>query len=162
VKKFLQLTLLCVALIASACGGGGDNDNDGAAKSSDSDGKSSSTPAAARAACPLTDAQVGEALGVTVTKAAGSCSFYPADAHTPNAQYNKQYSIACDEPGEVGYDERLDGFGVEAYIQPTTATGTLVLVCDDAPFEITVDKGADHDGAKTAATALARLVLETS
>jgi hypothetical protein len=111
----------------------------------------------------LTAEQVGGVLGAEVTADEASCTFYPADdTLSLNASYVAQVKFACspDVRSDAGYNESVEGIGAEAYVQPGTAIGTLLLVCaDGSPFEITVDSAAGDDAALAAAKDLARLVL---
>jgi hypothetical protein len=166
----MQLTtrarlLLCVGVMASAallagCGGG-DDDNGSDAKSGTTQAQASN-PAAKADGCPLSAEQVSDALGATVEKDAGACTYFPAgDNVTPNAAFNRQHSFICDEPerSDAGYKEALDGLTEKAYVQPDTALGTMILVCSKNTFEITVDMAGGSGPEIEAGKKLAALVL---
>lgn len=165
---------LMVVVLLNGCGGSGD-DGTAADKSgdtaSDTQGaqRQASTSLGARAGssdrCPLTADQVSNVLRASVEKDDASCTYAPAgDRDTPNAAFNRQLDFACtgNHPSEVGYTTKLDGLGVDAYVQPDTAIGTMILVCAKSPFEITVNAGSDSAQALAAARELARLALASS
>ena len=168
-----------VVVMATLVGCGDDDDEGGDAagpttssladdegSSDDEDGSEdddSNAPPAASGECPLTAEQVSEVLGAPVEEAA--CTFFPpADAASaaPNANIIRQVAFACEEEAraEVGYEEPLDGFDVDAYVKRETVYGDQILVCVDPPLEIWVDMLEDHEGAVAAAEELARLVIE--
>jgi hypothetical protein len=153
-------TALVAAALLSACGG--DDDDDATASAvEDDDGSDGGETRAAADRCPLSAEQVSAALGAPVDKDEPSCTFYPADDVLPNATFVRQVAFACDGdlPAELGYEGKLDGLGVETFVQPDVATGTQILVCTDAPFEIVIDMGGDSGPEIEAAMELARLVL---
>jgi hypothetical protein len=116
----------------------------------------------ARERCPLTLEQIAGVLGVEVEEEGGACLFFPVTGGLePRALYVQQTPIVCDESvrSELGYDEELDGLGVEAYVAPKGTVGAVVLVCTDPPFEVNVDHPSDPAVARTQAEELARLVL---
>jgi hypothetical protein len=117
----------------------------------------------ARERCPLTAEQVGDVLGVEVAEEGGACLFFPTNGKlVPSALYVQQVAFACrdDVRSEVGYDEPFEGLGVDAYVQAGTADGTMLLVCTEPPFEVSVDQGVDDAAARAQVEELARLVLD--
>jgi hypothetical protein len=120
--------------------------------------------AAPTSRCPLTEDQVSSAVGTPLVLDQASCTFFPSDDAFPNVVFVRQVRFACDgsNPSELGYSEELDGLGVKTYVRRETAVGTRILVCDDAPFEITVDIVGDTAASQEAARALASQVLEGS
>jgi hypothetical protein len=111
--------------------------------------------------CPLTEDEVSEVLAATVVDE-GACTFFPPEDLLPSAGFVLQLAFACDGdfPAEVGYEEPLEGLGVDAYVQRETVFGTQILVCEDRPFEVYADMPGDSEADFAAAEQLARLVLE--
>jgi hypothetical protein len=64
----------------------------------------------------LTVEWVSAALGTQVQDE-GACTFYATDdAGIADVAFNGQDQGTCDRPSEAGYDEALDGLGVDAYV----------------------------------------------
>ena len=156
------------AVLLTGCGSDDDEGSVTGGSTTTTNALGSSTTAggsnsAANDRCPLTAEQVSTALGATVDKDEAACTFYPKDdySNTPNASFNLQLDLACDSggPAEAGYNQKLDGLGVDGYVQPDTAVGTMILACAKPPFEVTVDKGSDSAGELEAAKQLAKKVL---
>lgn len=125
--------------------------------------RSSGSSPSSTSRCPLTEQQVGSAVGAQLVVNQTACTSFPSDAARPNVVFVRQVAFACDGtlPSEVGYTERLDGLGVKAYVQRDTVP-TTILVCDKLPFEISVDIAGDSGGSLAAAQQLASLVLKRS
>lgn len=152
--------LLAITLLAG-CGGGDDDDDASAARAAKNDAKQTNTARSADP-CPLTAEQVSTTLRATVDKDEASCTFSPADDNnTPSASFNRQHAFICDAKyrADQGYDEKLDGLNVDAYAQPDTAIGSMILVCAKQPFEVTVDMAGGSGPEVDAAKKLAALVL---
>jgi hypothetical protein len=111
--------------------------------------------------CPLTAEEVGDVIGVEVAEEGGACLFYPTNGKlVPSALYVQQVAFACREDirSEVGYEEAVDGFGVDAYVQEGGSSTTTLLVCTDPPFEVTVE-GVDEGESREMAEELVRYLL---
>lgn len=128
---------------------------------------SGDAPAGPRDTCPLTAAEVGDAVGVPVQQDATICMFEPEPGKEPSVMYVRQVPFACSD--SVVKDpsftlEPYDSLGVQAYVSPV---GGDLLVCTDPPFEITVnvtpdldDIVADSDAASAAARASERAAAQ--
>ena len=127
---------------------------------------SSSSSTAATSRCPLTEEQVSSAIGTPLVLDQASCTFFPSDDAFPNVTFVRQVSFACSGtiPSEAGFNEELDGLGVKAYVQRDAEAGgtSTILVCDEAPFEISVDIVGDAARAFAVAQDLASQVLAGS
>jgi hypothetical protein len=170
------LSLLGVAGIVSmlvllgSCGGGedlGDNAGSGSPTGAGHAVESAAVPPGPPDACPLTAAEVGEAVGVAVQQDATICMFEPQPGTEPRVLYVRQVSFACSD--SVVKDpsftlEPYDGLGVQAF---ASSEGGNLLVCTNPPFELTVDitpsldaMVADGEAASAAARASERAAAE--
>ena len=169
-RGFLRTSIalaLGAALLLSGCGDGdegeGPPDAGDISTSTDQSADDEGAPGEVDR-CPLSTEQVSEVLGQEMTIDEASCSFFPADESSllPNAGFNLQMELACNEEGlaAMEYEQPVSGIGDAAYVQSGRADGTWLLVCaGDSPFELRVDSGSGDDAAQTAAEELARLVL---
>jgi hypothetical protein len=107
--------------------------------------------------CPLTAEEVSTAIGVTITSN-GFCVF--GDVF-PSVVFAYQPASACTRASlraREGHYSKVDGFGVDAYVN-RVSLGHTFIVCDgDEPFELGIDgvDGAD----RPIAIALAKLVRD--
>jgi len=162
--------IVSMLVLLGACGNGedaGDNAGTGSPTSVGKQVESEAAPPGPPDNCPLTAAEVGDAVGVAVQQDATTCMFEPQPGKEPRVLYVRQVSFACSE--SVVKDpsfklEPYDGLGVQAFASPE---GGNLLVCTNPPFEITVDITpsldaivADSEAASAAARASERAAAE--
>jgi len=126
------------------------------------DGGGGSAGAAGTDPCPLTAEEVTAALGATVENDGTGCSFYPPDEGTnPRAVLVRLPPLACEDVEATGLaHEPYDGLGVDAYLYSAPAVPARILVCTDAPFDLSTEIAGDEAASRAATEGLARLVLE--
>lgn len=164
-------------MLLGSCDNGADpgvNTGSGLITTAGDEDASQNAPSGPLDNCPLTAAEVGEVVGVTVQQDTTTCMFEPQPGTEPRILYVRQVSFACSEA--VVKDPSFtyvpyDGLGVQAY---ASSEGGDLLVCTNPPFEITVAITPDLDAIvadaeaasaaaraseRAAAEQLARLIL---
>jgi hypothetical protein len=157
-------------VLLGGCGGGegqGESANSGTPTGAGTQASSEAAPPGPLDNCPLTAAEVGDAVGVAVQQDATICMFEPQPGTEPRVLYVRQVSFACSE--SVVKDpsftlQPYDGLGVQAF---ASSEGGDLLVCTNPPFEITVEITpsldalvADSEAASAAARASERAAAE--
>jgi hypothetical protein len=110
--------------------------------------------------CPLTAEQVGEVLGATVERDGDACTFYPPEAFSPRALFIPLRGACEDLRMSDPRLESFQGLGVEAYAYSAPGVPSRILVCGDAPFDISAEIPDEEERSVTAVEELARLALE--